>query len=248
MSNGFQNIDKQCFAKLYSKLWNSNKAFKRAHPVAGFEASGIYPFNPSAIPAKKFQISKNFMQPRVVSPSSNVVAAARTSFVSPSSNVEENDVVMSDDGGYDSEVTAMDFTESNDETDYSTDTLDSGLSDEEECHGPASKRTRVAIANTQYKPNNDIGALSQAVQTFFKDSIQNRIAKPGKRTRITRPLAECVTDTEALARMEAKQAEAEKKKELAALKKEAAKQKREAARAKAIERNPNEKKPEKEPK
>jgi hypothetical protein len=78
--------------------------------------------------------------------------------------------------------------------------------------------------------------LSQAVKGYVQDSIAcNRNIKSSTR-RISRPLAECITNEEVVARMAAAAEIASKKKEEAVKKKRAAQLKQEAAKAKALER------------
>jgi hypothetical protein len=51
--SNFRSVDKSDFAELFAKLVNSNKAFCRRHIVAGFESTGIFPFNPTAFDRSK---------------------------------------------------------------------------------------------------------------------------------------------------------------------------------------------------
>jgi hypothetical protein len=54
-THSFRNVEKSVFASLYAQIKNNNLGFLRRHIVAGFEATGIFPFNPKALDKKKLK-------------------------------------------------------------------------------------------------------------------------------------------------------------------------------------------------
>jgi hypothetical protein len=58
--SGFKNVEKNVFASLFAKIKSSGKAFLRRHVVAGFEQTGIFPFNREAIDSSKLKPSCAF--------------------------------------------------------------------------------------------------------------------------------------------------------------------------------------------
>ena len=59
-ATNFSNLDKEAFPLLLKRLAISGGAFLRRHAVAGFEATGIYPFRRNAISLEKILASRTF--------------------------------------------------------------------------------------------------------------------------------------------------------------------------------------------
>ena len=56
-------MDKENFAPLLKKLYDSNKAFTTLHAVGGFQNTGLYPLNKDSIDRSKLTIAETFVLP-----------------------------------------------------------------------------------------------------------------------------------------------------------------------------------------
>jgi hypothetical protein len=59
-ANGQKNLDKENFAPLLKKLFDSNKCFTRAHAISGFQNTGFFPLNMNNINKDKLNIAQTF--------------------------------------------------------------------------------------------------------------------------------------------------------------------------------------------
>jgi hypothetical protein len=76
--SGFKNVEKNVFASLFAKIKFSGKAFLRRHVVAGFEQTGIFPFNREAIDSNKLKPSCAFSFDSAQSNDENVPVAIQS--------------------------------------------------------------------------------------------------------------------------------------------------------------------------
>ena len=58
-----EKLDKENFAPLLKKLYDSNKAFTTLHAVGGFQNTGLYPLNKDSIDRSKLTIAETFVLP-----------------------------------------------------------------------------------------------------------------------------------------------------------------------------------------
>ena len=99
MSESLQHIiTKQTWPGIFAKAWNA--AITSTNMVSGFAATGIYPFNPSAISAQSFAPSivatKEYTEPNCTTEQSNIVTTIADIHVPPS---EKPSIVDADEEG-----------------------------------------------------------------------------------------------------------------------------------------------------
>jgi hypothetical protein len=261
-STGFSNVEKSDFPKLFAEISNRNLGFLRRHIVAGFEATGIFPFNPAAFKPKTQLITTCHEQNQSTqmiekgheqNQSTHLVTTCHeqnqsTQMVSKSPLVGTashlDDIIGLEEDGLSNDSISiysgelMDY-ESSSESDENMDTTDSDLEIVKFVKPPQTKCSFEARAESNSSLQSTQQGLSNAIRGFIQNAFVQKPKSNVKRLKVNRPMAQCMTEEQILEEKKKrdereiqKKIKATERKEKAALKKQQMEEKKKATQEK----------------